>query len=290
VVIRVLKKIFNRDLNDFEKFVVFEKGTEAPFTGEYENHFEKGVYVCKNCGIPLYTSNDKFDSGCGWPAFDDEIPGAVLRQPDRDGRRTEITCAYCGAHLGHVFQGEKLTSKNVRHCVNSVSLKFIPEGEKPQIDRMFFAGGCFWGVEHLFKGLEGVFDTRVGYMGGHLSNPTYEKVCMGLTGHYETVEVIFEPKKVDEIALVRYFFEIHDFTQENGQGPDIGEQYKSVIFYTNDHQKQVAEEIISELKKKYKVATQLRRASTFWLAEEYHQDYYAKTGKAPYCHFRRKIF
>ena len=142
----MLKKIFNRDLNDFEKFVVFEKGTEAPFTGEYENHFEKGVYVCKNCGIPLYTSNDKFDSGCGWPAFDDEIPGAVLRQPDRDGRRTEITCAYCGAHLGHVFQGEKLTSKNVRHCVNSVSLKFIPEGEKPQIDRMFFAGGCFWGV------------------------------------------------------------------------------------------------------------------------------------------------
>lgn len=284
------KKIFNPNLSEFEKFVIFEKGTERPFTGEYENHFEEGIYVCKNCGIPLYRSSDKFHSGCGWPAFDDEIPGAIKKVLDRDGIRTEIICSYCEAHLGHVFYNEGFTPKNVRHCVNSVSMKFVPKGEKPIIDRMFFAGGCFWGVEHLFKQLDGVVDTRVGYMGGHRKNPTYEQVCSGVTGHYETVEVIFDPKKVNEETLVKYFFEIHDFTQENGQGPDIGEQYKSVIFYTNDEQKETAEKIINDLKKKYRVATQLKKASDFWLAEDYHQDYYEKTGKAPYCHFRRKVF
>jgi peptide methionine sulfoxide reductase msrA/msrB len=284
------KKIINQELSEFERFVLFEKGTEPPFSGEYENHFEKGIYVCKNCGIPLYNSSDKFRSGCGWPAFDDEIPGAIFKQIDRDGIRTEIVCAYCGVHLGHVFYGEGFTKKNVRHCVNSVSLKFIPEGQKPRIDRMFFAGGCFWGVEHLFKQLHGVVDTRVGYMGGRWPNPTYEQVCTGLTGHLETVEVIFNPNLIDEEQLIKCFFEIHDFTQEDGQGPDIGEQYKSAIFYTNERQKEIAEKIIEELKKRYKVATQLRKASTFWVAEDYHQDYYEKTGKAPYCHYRRKIF
>jgi len=285
-----VRKIINPNLNEFERFVLFEKGTEPPFSGEYTDHFEKGIYVCRNCGIPLYNSSDKFHSGCGWPAFDDEIPGAIKKQLDRDKIRTEILCSYCGAHLGHVFYGERFTKKNVRHCVNSVSLVFVPEGQKPPMDRMFFAGGCFWGVEHLFKQLEGVLDTRVGYMGGKRKNPTYEQVCTGLTGHYETVEVIFDPKKIDEELLVKYFFEIHDFTQEDGQGPDIGEQYKSVIFYTNERQRQVAERIKDQLSQKYRVTTQIKKASDFWLAEDYHQDYYAKTGKTPYCHYRRKIF
>lgn len=285
-----MRKIINPNLNEFERFVLFEKGTEPPFSGEYTDHFEKGIYVCRNCGIPLYNSSDKFHSGCGWPAFDDEIPGAIKKQLDQDKIRTEILCSYCGAHLGHVFYGEGFTKKNVRHCVNSVSLVFVPEGQKPPIDRMFFAGGCFWGVEHLFKQLEGVLDTRVGYMGGKRKNPTYEQVCTGLTGHYETVEVIFDPKKIDEELLVKYFFEIHDFTQEDGQGPDIGEQYKSVIFYTNERQRQVAERIKDQLSQNYRVTTQIKKASDFWLAEDYHQDYYAKTGKTPYCHYRRKIF
>uniref|UniRef100_A0A7C4CCF2 Peptide methionine sulfoxide reductase MsrA n=1 Tax=Fervidobacterium thailandense TaxID=1008305 RepID=A0A7C4CCF2_9BACT len=284
------KRPKNPYLSEFEKFVLFEKGTEPPFSGEYEDHFDKGIYVCKNCGIPLFDSKDKFHSGCGWPAFDDEIPGAVRKQPDRDGVRTEIVCSYCNAHLGHIFYGEGFTPKNVRYCVNSVSLRFVPDGEKPLIDRMFFAGGCFWGVEHLFKQLDGVVDTRVGYMGGYVKNPTYEQVCTGLTGHYETVEVIFKPRVVNEEELVKYFFEIHDFSQENGQGPDIGEQYKSVIFYTNEKQREVAENIISELRKRFSVATKLLKASEFWLAEDYHQDYYERTGKVPYCHYRRKIF
>ncbi|HOJ89062.1 MAG TPA: bifunctional methionine sulfoxide reductase B/A protein [Pseudothermotoga sp.] len=283
-------KIINQALSDFERFVLFQKGTEPPFTGKYTDFFEEGIYVCKNCGIPLYNSTDKFHSHCGWPSFDDEIPSAIRKEIDKDGVRTEITCSYCGAHLGHVFYGEGFTPKNVRHCVNSVSMDFLFKGQKPRIDRIYFAAGCFWGVEHLFKELDGVVDTEVGYMGGHRKNPTYEQVCTGTTGHAETVRVIFDPSKVSVEQLIKYFFEIHDFTQLDGQGPDIGDQYRSVIFYTNQEQKNTAEKIKADLAKKYTVATSIEQAKEFYPAEDYHQDYYEKTKKAPYCHYRRKVF
>ena len=278
-------------LTSEEERVILHKGTESPFTGKYYENTAEGTYICKQCGVPLYHSNDKFDSGCGWPSFDDEIPGAIKRTADADSIRTEITCARCGAHLGHVFEGEQLTPKNVRHCVNSISLNFIPTSHEKMTDTAYFAGGCFWGTEHLLQSKEGVLSTRVGYMGGHAENPTYHEVCSDTTGHAETVEVIFDPARTDFETLARYFFEIHDPTQKDRQGPDIGGQYRSAIFYTNDSQKQTAEKLIAILKgKEYDVVTELSRADKFWLAEAYHQDYYNQTGQRPYCHIYQKRF
>jgi len=284
------KKMKLNPLSPEEKQVLLNKGTEAPFSGKYVHHKENGVYVCKQCDAPLYRSSDKFDSHCGWPSFDDALPGAVRRQPDADGRRVEILCATCGGHLGHVFTGEGFTAKNVRHCVNSISLQFIPaETMKPQ--KAYFAGCCFWGTEHYFKQAKGVLSTTVGYMGGHTKNPTYKQVCYENTGHAETVEVAFDPALTTFEAIAKLFFEIHDPTQADGQGPDIGDQYRSVVFYTDDEQKETAERLVSLLKKKgLKVVTQIAPAETFWPGEEYHQDYYEKTGKTPYCHFHTKRF
>ena len=271
-----------KKLTPEEERVIVKKGTEMPFSGKYYQHKEPGLYVCKRCGAALYRSEDKFDSGCGWPAFDDEIPGSVERHPDPDGVRTEITCASCGAHLGHVFEGEGFTPKNVRHCVNSISLDFIPA---ERVGRAIFAGGCFWGVEYHLEQAEGVLAAVSGYIGGRTEKPSYQEVCSHTTGHAEAVEVLYDKSKTDFEKLARLFFEIHDPTQLNRQGPDIGDQYRSAIFYLDEEQKRIAEKLIGELRTKgYRVATVVEPAGKFWSAEDYHQYYYLKKASAPYCH------
>ena len=275
-----------------EERVIINKGTEMPYTGEFYKHSEKGTYTCRQCGAALYLSDDKFDSNCGWPSFDDEIDGAVKRVLDADGRRTEIVCANCGGHLGHVFEGERLTAKDTRHCVNSISMDFVPgQTEQKKTETAIIASGCFWGTEYYLKKPEGVKSTTVGYTGGHIGNPSYEQVCTGRTGHAEAVKVVFDPRVISYEKVLKLFFETHDFTEVNRQGPDIGEQYRSVVFYTNDKQKVIAEKLVKTLSEKgYKVATTIEKAGTFYDAEKYHQDYYHKSGGTPYCHIRREVF
>lgn len=278
-------------LSKEEQYVILEKGTERPYTGEYTDNFTKGTYICKQCNSPLYESDSKFHSGCGWPSFDDEIKGAVKKTLDADGRRTEITCATCGGHLGHVFYGEKLTDKDTRHCVNSISMLFVESSAKKEVAKAIFAGGCFWGVEYYFQKAKGVLSTQVGYTGGFSENPTYKEVCAHKTGHIEALEVTYNPSLTTYEELAKLFFEIHDPTQANGQGNDIGPQYLSVVFYFDDAQKLTIEKLIGQLQiKGYKVATQLKKAVKFWPAEDYHQQYYEKEGGTPYCHRRVSRF
>lgn len=284
-------KMKYKTLNAEEERVIIHKGTEMPFSGEYVSLKDDGNYSCKRCGALLFSSENKFDSSCGWPSFDDAIKGAVKEVPDADGRRTEIVCAQCGAHLGHVFDGEGFTPRNRRHCVNSISLEFNPKEIPLDQDTIYFAAGCFWGVQHYLSKASGVVGTDVGYMGGKTENPTYEEVCSHESGHAEVVRVIYNTDSTSAETLTKLFFEIHDFTQIDRQGPDVGDQYRSEIFFLNEKQKEVALDLLETLKTKgYTPATKVTPATKFWKAENYHQNYYQKKGGVPYCHSRKKIF
>lgn len=277
-------------LTPMEKRVIEQKGTEPAWSGGYVKNFQSGTYACRKCGSPLYVSDDKFASSCGWPAFEDEIPGAIKRTVDADGIRTEITCAKCGGHLGHVFLGEMATPKDTRHCVNSISIVFESQ-ETGRIRRAVFAGGCFWGVEEMMAKQKGVLAAVSGYTGGKTSYPTYKAVCTDKTGHAEAVEIFYDSQVTDFDTLCRYFLEIHDPTQKNRQGPDIGTQYRSAIFYLDKDQKKTAEKLLKILRQKgYDVETRIVPFKRFWAAEDYHQDYYQKKGKQPYCHTWQKKF
>ncbi len=277
-----------RNLTSEEEYVIVHGGTEIPFSGEYLDTYEDGVYTCKRCGSPLFMSETKFPAHCGWPAFDLAIEGAVEVRVDQDGERTEILCASCGGHLGHVFTGEGYTETDTRHCVNSISMDFI---SADRIETIFFAGGCFWGMESAFEQTSGVLEARSGYMGGTTDNPSYSEVCSGATGHAETVRVIYDTSIVSFNELAMIFFEIHDPTQVNRQGVDTGTQYRSAVFYTTDEQLAVLEELVQILRNRgYEVVTELVPAGDFWSAEEYHQNYYDKNGIGTSCHTRVRRF
>ncbi len=277
-----------RELTEEEENVIIHRGTEIAYSGLYVESFQNGMYTCKQCNTPLYMSETKFQAHCGWPAFDQAVQGAVETSPDDDGVRTEIHCTACGGHLGHVFTGEGYTERNVRHCVNSISMNFIPAH---RIETAYFAGGCFWGIEYTFDNTAGVLSAQSGYMGGSFKNPEYSDVCSGFTGHTETVMVIFDNSIVSYRELAMTFFEIHDPTQINRQGVDTGTQYRSAVFYTDAAQLDILEELISILEGNgYEIATEITSAESFWQAEDHHQNYIESNGVGSACHTRVNRF
>lgn len=276
-----------------EARVILRKGTEPAFCGNLLDNKKDGVYLCRLCSLPLFASDAKFDSGTGWPSFFKPVdPDHVATERDAAHGmvRTEILCARCRGHLGHVFDDAPQTPTGLRFCLNSASLEFHEKGaELPPAARpvpteiAYFAGGCFWGVEDRFQQIPGVIDAVSGYQGGHVEKPTYKQVCSGNTGHAESVRVVYDPARVAYRDLLEWFFRLHNPTTLNRQGPDVGTQYRSAIFAADDRQLAEARAFVEALQQsdKYRnrrIVTQVEPATKFWEAEEYHQDYHLKHG------------
>ncbi len=290
-----------------EQYAVTQNGaTERPFTNEYDEEFREGIYVDITTGEPLFVSADKYNSGCGWPAFSKPINEELLVEVEDNShgmQRVEVRSKKGNAHLGHVFNDGPKDKGGMRYCINSASLKFIPKedmekegygeyiGLLSKTKEIYVAGGCFWGTEHYIKQVEGVVSTEVGYANGKTENPTYEEVCTDRTGFAEAVHIVYDPSVVSLEFLLELYFKSIDPLSLNRQGNDKGTQYRTGVYYTDASEKAAIRKVFDKEESKYSqlLEVELLPLKNFYRAEEYHQDYLDKNPNG-YCHLPRALF
>ncbi|WP_455083234.1 bifunctional methionine sulfoxide reductase B/A protein [Prevotella aurantiaca] len=295
-----------RQLTAEQYAVTQHAATERPFTNQYDKEFRPGIYVDITTGEPLFSSTDKYDSGCGWPAFSKPIDKRLLVEKADNShgmQRIEVKSRTGNAHLGHVFEDGPTDKGGLRYCINSASLRFIPLAEMEKEGygaytklvrkekEIYVAGGCFWGTEHYIKQIKGVLSTEVGYANGNTKNPTYEEVCTDATGFAEAVHIKYDPNVVSLDFLVKLYFVSIDPTSYNKQGNDRGSQYRTGVYYTDPADRSIIKKVFDAEERKYSVPleVELLPLKNFYTAEEYHQDYLEKNPQG-YCHLPSSLF